>query len=229
MPNAAQQYRLPAVHMPLPPHVTNPRKNSHLAYPLLEEQMVVQSLKDTRARDERYALMHRVVNWLDVESSPRYRPDGNRTYCNIYAYDLCYYLGCYLPRVWWHPDCIPLLREGKEVAVVYGKTVFEQNCNALYNWFEMFGNDFCWKRFNDPAGMLAPVNEGNPGVIIARRRDLSLSGHITVALPSGLQPAAGSKALLQSQAGVKNLRYFSGTWWNNPEQFGQVAGWVYGL
>ncbi|HSG46572.1 MAG TPA: SH3 domain-containing protein, partial [Longimicrobiales bacterium] len=32
----------------------------------------------------------KIVDWLDVEHSARYRPTSRSTYCNIYAYDYCF-------------------------------------------------------------------------------------------------------------------------------------------
>jgi len=87
----------------------------------------------------------RIVRYLSVETSARYKPAGGLTYCNIYATDYCYCFGVYLPRVWWNDLALADFILGKEVKPVYNKTVVELNANALHLWLVQFGERFGWR------------------------------------------------------------------------------------
>lgn len=130
----------------------------------------------------------------------------------------------HLPRVWWNDRAIKELMQGRELTVETGVTVNEMNANALHNWLMSWGDDFGWSRVKigaDDFQQLINTN-GGVGVICARRRDRTRSGHITVVLPerepSQVATRSSGKVLypLQSQAGTVNLKYFSasqGAWW----------------
>jgi hypothetical protein len=89
---------IPAVHLPTGGlNVT--RDNARRAYPLTEVAPV------HRRRDggpaEKVTALRQLIEWLNVESSPRYLPIGRTTFCNIYVSDYCYLADAYLPHVWW--------------------------------------------------------------------------------------------------------------------------------
>lgn len=162
--------------------------------------------------------IYQLLEALDVEHSLRYLRSPSSTYCNIYAYDFCYFAQCYLPRVWWTSKALLELAQGKSVKVAYGKTVNELNANALYDWLFEWGDDFGWSRTFDLTEMQGVVNEGGVGVICAKRRNPARSGHITVVIPEATGQVAKRNgqaviAPLQSQAGVKNKKTFAEDWW----------------
>jgi hypothetical protein len=167
---------------------------------------------------------HEIVDKLDVANTRRYSRTAENTFCNVYAYDFCYFNKAYLPRVWWNDRAIKELMQGRELTVETGVTVHEMTANALHNWLMSWGDDFGWssvKTGADDFQQLINTN-GGVGVICARRRDRTRSGHITVVLPSREPPLVASRSSgkvlypLQSQAGSVNLKYFSasqGAWW----------------
>lgn len=164
--------------------------------------------------------IYTIVNFLDVVNSARYQPTSKSTYCNIYAYDFCYLAQTYLPRVWWTSKTLMEFAKtpGFKPAPSYGKNVVELNANSLYNWLDEWGDDFGWIRTYDLTDLQGKVNEGRGGIICAKRRDLSRSGHITCVVPeangfSARRDGAKVTAPLQSQAGVKNKKFFSDDWW----------------
>lgn len=175
--------------------------------------------------DSRIQSVHGLVRVLDVSNSLRYQRTERHTFCNIYAYDLCYFSRAYLPRVWWYPQALKKLAAGEHVEVSYGETVREMNANSLHDWLVEWGDDFGWARITaSPDAFQGLVNRnGGIGLICARRRDRSRSGHITVVLPETGQiraARANGRVLcpLQTQAGAVNLRYFSsgqGAWWTS--------------
>jgi hypothetical protein len=182
-------------------------------------------MPENASRAERVAALHAIVAFLDVERSRRYLPTQSSTFCNIYVYDCCYAAAAYLPRVWFTPRALIVLSRGEAVTLEYAKTVTELNANALYDWLREWGDDFGWREAADPTEMQQRVNEGRAGVVCAKRRDTSRSGHITFVLPeTGARTAirAGSvvTGLLQSQAGARNKQSFANSWWLSPEYSG---------
>jgi hypothetical protein len=173
---------------------------------------------ETAASGEKERGLRRIVDALDVEHSARYQPTALATYCNIYAYDYCYFAGAYLPRVWWTAKALIQLSRREPVAVAYDKTVHELNANALFDWLSEWGDDFGWSRVFDLDHLQHEVNEGSVAVICARRREAARSGHITCVVPEtsaahALRNETQVLAPAQSQAGARNKKYFSKAWW----------------
>lgn len=223
---------------PTPAHLKTSRlivRNSveGRAFPLNEPNMVKTDLGKLAGEEERKAAIHNVITYLDVENSARYAPTSKSTYCNIYAHDVAYCLGVYVPRVWWQGNALTRAMNGEKPDVIYGNTVLELNANSLTNWFENYGPAFGWKRFFDLTAMQQEANKGKLGIIVAQRMNLNFSGHIVAVVPE----RPGTKASwqnnqvispLQSQAGVRNKRYFSGTnWWLSPNKFRKFGFWIW--
>lgn len=150
----------------------------------------------------------KVLNYLDVEMNPRYLPRDSKTFCNIYAHDFAEHFGKFIPRVWWSADAIKQIKEGKTVEPKYGKTIFEMNANAIFEWLN--AGHFGWEKIH-PISAQDAVNKGKFGVICARRRDRKRSGHISVILPSSFLP--NRQTPIQSQAGASNFRAFRDSRW----------------
>lgn len=153
-------------------------------------------------------LYREVIEWCDVENVYRWMPNAGRTYCNIYASDVCHVLGLYLPRQWWRrPE---ELRGQPAPAVQYGVNTRELGANDLHDWLVEYGLEYGWTLFFDAASMRAHMNDtGALGLVSARRRDRSRSGHITLAFPDSTNEVAAD-GLVQSQAGTTNRKWFSG-------------------
>lgn len=181
--------------------------------------------RDINSIHSRIKSVHELVDILDVANSRRYRPTVKHTFCNIYAYDFCFFSQAYLPRVWWYESAIRRLTNQQEVEVNYGETVREMNANALHDWLLDWGDEFNWYRITAGVSVFQEtINQnGGIGLICARRRDRSRSGHITVVLPEtqrirSRRIQGNIIAPLQSQAGAQNLKYFSnekGAWWRH--------------
>lgn len=170
-----------------------------------------------------------IIEYLNVEKSLRYkRKELNgkivATYCNIYAFDVVYLLGQYLPRVFWNKEAIEKLNKGQTVVEKYAQTVFEINANGLFDWFSDFGSQFGWIKQTDFKTAQEIVNAGGIGIIVAKQKNLSRSGHITVIAPDQRnnkgKEIKGRFCPLQSQAGVINQKYFVSEWYLNPRYSG---------
>ena len=185
------------------------------AFPLAEAPDLAGKPPDLR--------MQAVVDFLDVTRSARYQPGNGQTHCNIYATDLAYLLGVYLPRVWWTDDALRSIeRDGRAPVVIYGVSVRELGANALHNWLRTHGPAFGWFLAPDVATLQTEVNAGALGIINAQRLDRNRSGHIVGVIPeSGRMRATRKDQALtdpvQTQAGTQNFARFSGAprsrWW----------------
>lgn len=169
--------------------------------------------------------LNQVIEWLGVEQSRRYRPGGGLTYCNIYAYDVAYAAGVYLPRVWWTAKALTALEAGQMVAAQYDVTIREMNANAIHDWLQDYGSKFDWKRTFSLTELQACANRGGIATICARRKDLSRSGHIVVVAPEATsvqarRDASGRVVMpVQSQAGTVNFarKTPEKSWWGDAK------------
>ena len=198
------------------------------AFPLFEPGMEFRNPADTTA--VRVNQIHKIVNWLRVDLSHRYKPSSTATFCNIYAYDFCYLAQVYLPRVWWTESALNNLNVGYAVSPMYGTTVRELNANAIFDWLNQWGPNFGWRRVFNLDTLQNTANNGSIGIIVAKRKILNLSGHITVVVPEVNNHVAyrvGGRVTrpLQSQAGVRNFQYDHPHWWTH-ERYIDFAFWV---
>lgn len=163
-----------------------------------------------------------VIRYLNPERSThlRYQPKSSATYCNIYAYDYCQRMGAYLPRVWWNSKALLAISAGEVPPIQYAKTVRELNANALHDWFEEHGDNHGWRRVFSATEMQDAANQGQCGIIVAKRKDENRSGHIAAVVPEhGSMVAArdGETVLrpVMSQAGSRNYTAEtpSSRWW----------------
>lgn len=171
------------------------------------------------------AELDKIIEWLAVEKSRRYRPGAGLTFCNIYAYDVAYSAGVYLPRVWWTDKAIADLTKGQQVAAKYDVTIREMNANAIHNWLQDHGPKFGWKRTFSLTDLQDCANRGGIGTICARRKDLGRSGHIVIVAPERPQSKAARDRAgkvtmpVQSQAGSVNFsrRVPERAWWGDSK------------
>lgn len=147
------------------------------------------------------------VEFLRVEANPRYTPAPPITYCNVAAHDFATLRGHYIPRVWWTAQAI---RERATVAE-YGVNCREMNANALHDWFDEFGHAFNWVKIHGWKNAMPVVNAGGMAIIVARRKDRSRAGHISVIQPS----AEDASSPLQWQAGAVNRESFRSQWYTS--------------
>jgi len=177
-----------------------------------------------------------IIDWLAVDDAShlRYQPRSRSTFCNIYAHDYCYLAGVYLPRVWWTPGAIEALAQGERVEALYDHTIEEQRVNDLVCWPRDFGPRFGWRQTRMLSKLQLEVNQGAIGLIVARRKEDGLSGHIVVVVPETNEHRARRNMAgevvgpLQSQAGTTNFRYATGklNWWKD-ECFADSAFWLH--
>jgi Bacterial SH3 domain len=202
--------------------------------PLGESNMPIRT--STGSTEMKIQEIYQILNFLSVETSIRYLPinNGATTYCNIYAYDVCFLGNVYIPRVWWTDKALLSIQQGNQVSIVYGETVRELRANDLFDWLKEWGDDYGWVRTFDLTELQNQSNQGRMGIICAKRLDTNRSGHIVSIVPETANFSAqrnGSTVIepLQSQAGVSNKKIFnnSSQWWTKPNKFREFGFWYH--
>ena len=229
-PEAAALPAPPAVHWKEENPLVTPQTAERRASPIGDPNRPRRLGADPAVRRSELAAL---IDYLSVDISPRYQPTSSATYCNIYAYDYCYLAGVFLPRVWWDSEALRRIDRGEAVKPEYGRTIEEVSANGLYRWLRGMGHSFGWMPVTDETVLQSAANEGRIGLVCAHHQNPNASGHISAVVPeTDTQKAArqGDSVLrpLQSQAGRKNHRYFSGpqAWWRGP-QFREFGYWIH--
>lgn len=125
----------------------------------------------------------RIIADLDVANAPRYKPQGDATFCNIFVTDVVRNHGLSAPTHW--------MTSGGDPATM-GKGI-EMSANRLIKWFMEHGGRYGWMEADEDTalaasdrGHLVVVGWYNPDT---RRRP----GHVAVLLPSGNVAQAGAR------------------------------------
>ena len=215
---------IPEVHLKSI-HNKATRNNQRWAFCLEEPDMPYRNVDNIHKKRDS---IHAIINYLNVEQSARYAPKSTATYCNIYAYDYCYLCKAFLPRVWWSAKALLAMSQDEQPEAVYGKTVFEQNANSLFDWLQTFGKEFGWTRSFELNEIQEAANSGKVVLICAAHKNANNSGHIAAVVPENASHKAVRNTAgvvsqpLQSQAGRVNKKYFNQNWWyqTNYRDFG---------
>jgi hypothetical protein len=214
-------------------HLT-PHLNSRLdsaeekIHPMMDESI---SFRDISNFETKIKSLRRLIEQLNVIKSIRYQRTEDDTYCNVYAYDYCYFAGVYLPRIWWTDNALTKILNGQDVKPIFEKTVDHIYSSAIHDWFLKWGASFGWKRMYDLDAIQHKVNtEGGVAIICAKRKIVGLSGHIVPIVPeTDKKKAFRENGIvvypLQSQAGKLNYNYFAKArkdWWNHERYSSHV-------
>jgi hypothetical protein len=216
------------VHLSTSSSVT--RNNTRWAFALNEGD---QPARVTDSPKHKVESIHEIIDWLDVEDSERYRARGSSTYCNIYAHDYCYLCQTYIPRIWWDEETAKKVMSGQKIKPRYGTNVFEKNANALHDWFIEYGSEFGWNSTNDLNELQDSANNGNVCIIVAKRKNPSLNGHITAVAPEtdvfeATRENGRVVVPVESQAGSRNYEYINkGYQWWAKAKFSDFGFWIH--
>ena len=212
-----------------PTNVT--RQNRKYPFPLSETPPVRRHKEDSEA--VRVSAINKLLDWFDVESSPRYLLAGGMTFCNIYAYDYCYMTEAYLPRVWWTQQAIIKLQAAQNVPVQYGETVSELNANRLTQWFKDWGSHFGWQRTLGLTELQEAANKGKVCITVAKAKPNFHNGHghIVAIVPETSNFKAERQngkvtETVQSQAGRHNHKRIVRNWWSDGT-YSDFGHWIH--
>ncbi len=176
-----------------------------------------------------------IIKYLEPDNSQhrRYIATGGKTFCNIYAYDYACRCGVYLPRVWWTDKALASISQGQQVDVKYAKTVREMNANMIHDWFIDYGAGFGWQRVFHAPDLQTAADNGQVAIIVAKRANVSRSGHIVAVVPEHGEIVAGKNSgvitrPVQSQAGSTNFtaKASQKVWWDDT-RFQSFGFWVH--
>ncbi|MFM7619509.1 MAG: hypothetical protein ACKO5Y_06690, partial [Bacteroidota bacterium] len=190
-------------------------------HPMIDETIPFRNFTNLEAKKKS---IRQLIRKLDVSNNLRYQRTPEDTYCNVYAFDYCYFTRVYLPTVWWTDESIAKLKAGEDVVAVFNETAMPIYSNAIHDWFLKWGAEFGWKQMHSLTEIQEKVNsEGGVGIICAKRKTLGLSGHIVPIVPETEKRKAyreNNEVIypLQSQAGKLNYNYFAKKrrdWWNH--------------
>jgi len=206
----------------------------------LHQFEVVDAIHAFKFRIEQYA-------WLEVfnvEESGRYQRTPDKTFCNIYAYDMIRAMGAYIPRVFWDEPALSRIEAGAivvtaeewaglgpearrtHIAPIYDQTVREINTNTMTGWMDDYGAEFGWAKAVDMTEAQEMANAGHPVFILAGKVRNEGSGHISIVLAEDENNQAqrdeeSGEVLhpIQSNAGGTNAKVGygasrGGEWWN---------------
>jgi hypothetical protein len=197
-------------------------------HPMKDESIPYRDMTNASTKKES---IRQLIEKLDVTKSLRYQRTAEDTYCNVYAYDFCYFSKIYLPTVWWTDESLEKIRNGLTVIPVFDETVKPIYSSAIHDWFLQWGASFGWKRMTNLDEIQQKVNnDGGIGMICAKRKIRGLSGHIVPIVPeTNVKKAYRENGILiyplQSQAGKLNYTYFSKArkdWWNHERYSSHV-------
>lgn len=122
-------------------------------------------------------LLEQILDALEVETEPRYRPDGPITWCNLAVWDATRALGCDVPH--WH--------RGKELTA-----------NGMILWLRSEGVLRGWAHVSEASARLA-ANRGE-AVVAAWLNPHGGHGHVAM-----VRPTPDGEPLRIWQAGARNL------------------------
>lgn len=115
------------------------------------------------------------ITWLDVDHSPRYRPDDTHTWCNIFAWDVANCIGSILPH-WVDPENAP-------ISPFHGR---ELTANGMAQWLWSDGERFGWGEVHR-GDVQRKVNDGAFAIAIWKA-PLGHHGHVAVCRPGPTRP-----------------------------------------
>jgi hypothetical protein len=208
---------IPRINMHPAPSIKVTRNETLYRHYVLNELRPLRSIFDCASLQSRRNLLLLIIRYLNVEHSLRYRKEEQKTFCNIYAVDVAYLLGAYIPRVWWTEAAIKQLQQGESVKAEYGNTITELSANALFKWFGHYGALFQWKKAASYHHLSDKVvRTGTMGIVVAKANTPRQNGHICIVYYQKMR----LRKVWLSEAGKVNAQQRFARWWRQFKQYG---------
>jgi len=137
-----------------------------------------------------------VIDQFNVENNDRYAPRDDKTYCNIFVWDVTRAMGAEIPHYY---D----VKTGAPKA--YGDSQANQmSANGMCNWLNKQGEDYGWYRVSaSKAQSLA--NQGKP--VVTAWKNNGGKGHVQMVCPSADGRYSAARGVTVAQAGSTLTRY----------------------
>ena len=168
---------------------------------------------------------NQVIDQFDVENNPRYKASSDKTFCNIFAWDVTSAMGAEIPH--WVND------KGKPSEPLT-KGAHEMNANLTAKWLKEYGEDYGWQEASAKEAQEA-ANKGEVAVAVWYNNqsddknpwshDWGSSGHIVIVRPLNpeMKLVKSSTGLYIAQAGTNNYSFNSIEKGFNIKKRGQTA------
>lgn len=154
----------------------------------------VQPQKTNKEGERSPEAYNEVMEAFQVESSARYQPRDNKTWCNIYVWDVTTAMGCEIPHYYNRVTGEPMTQEQ---AVHNPGSYYEMNAPRMTTWLEKYGEKYGWVAC-DEATAINSANEGMPTVAVGTN-----TGHVAMVAPQN----EGETGVMISQAGGSNFNH----------------------
>lgn len=153
-----------------------------------------------------------------LHGANRYKRYGI-THAGLFAYDVAWLAGAYLPRVWWlhHPKPERAHSAG-EYLVPDTEDLRIINNNDLKDWMLEFGHYFGWRPVGDFNTAQQYADVGHLVIIIAQARNRNKNGRLSVIVPD---LKMGKPKPIPMQASPGKEIGFQENWYENL----QYNGW----
>lgn len=165
----------------------------------------------------------KVIDQFRVEQSERYAP-GEKTYCNIFAWDVTRALGAEIPHYVIKDDpagASAVDELGQFKAGAAGRE--ELDVNRTVGWLKEHGPSHGWQRV-DARMAQEMANGGHPAVAVWPNPGSGKHGHIAVIRPGSLPLQTGGVAIAQAGRLVLNADHLDAGF-NDPELRKPVQYW----
>lgn len=167
----------------------------------------------------------KVIDQFRVDESKRYEP-GEKTYCNIFVWDVTRALGAEIPHY--------ILKDDKASAAavdelgqfkVEAAKRKELNVNSTVAWLKEHGPSNGWRRV-DARMAQQMASGGHPAVAVWANPNPKKHGHIAIIRPGSLPLNTGGIAIAQAGKLVLNADHLD-TGFNDPELQKPVQYWYH--
>lgn len=167
----------------------------------------------------------KVIDQFRVEESERYEP-GEKTYCNIFVWDVTRALGAEIPHYVLKDD-----QAGASAVDELGRFKVEAakreelNVNSTVGWLKDHGPSNGWRRV-DARMAQGMANGGHPAVAVWANPNSGKHGHIAIIRPGSLPLNPSGVAVAQAGRLVLNANHLD-TGFNDPELQKPVQYWYH--
>ncbi|WDV47119.1 peptidoglycan-binding domain-containing protein [Clostridiaceae bacterium M8S5] len=146
-----------------------------------------------------------IIDQFNVEMNERYLQNNNKSYCNIYVWDVTKAMSAEIPH-WIYRSNDSIYKYNTQISYSENaKIAHELSANSVYKWMKKHHKEIGYKRVN-ALNAQQSANKGNPTITMWYSK-FGGSGHMQIVRPLPYNESYNpSKGVYISQAGSKNYR-----------------------
>lgn len=149
-----------------------------------------------------------VLNQFKVQTTTRYQPVPNKTFCNIFAWDATSAMNAEIPHWIDRKTNMPYTYNIHLSYAENAKLATETNVNRLYDWMQTNGNAIGYREVSEEEARKA-ANMGKPAVALWKNPAVGHSGHIVVLRPYDAAKGGDPNGTYIAQAGSHTYNYIN--------------------